>query len=66
MAEELYCSGECGIENVKNALFVVGLPVLISMIADYFILMYREGVGFNIRDFLIRIGEWARINKKTQ
>ena len=50
---------------VKGMLLLVGMPLLMSVIAESFLFILREDVGRDIRDFLNRVGVRAGINKKT-
>ena len=50
---------------VKGMLLLVGLPLVMSVVAESFIFVLREDVGRDIREFLDRVGVRSGLNKKT-
>lgn len=50
---------------IKGMLLLVGLPLLMSVVAESFIFVLREDVGRDIREFLDRVGVRSGLNKKT-
>jgi len=50
---------------IKVMLFLVGLPLLMSGVAESFLFILREDVGRDIRQLLDRAGARSGFNKKT-
>lgn len=50
---------------VKGMLLLVGMPLLMSVVAESLIFVLREDVGRDIREFLDRVGVRSGLDKKT-
>lgn len=50
---------------IKGMLLLVGMPLLMSVVAESFIFVLREDVGRDIREFLDRVGVRSGLDKKT-
>ena len=50
---------------IKGMLLLVGLPLVMSVVAESFIFVLREDVGRDIREFLDRVGVRSGLDKKT-
>lgn len=53
------------VEFIKGMLFLVGVPLLMSGVAESFLLILREGIGHDIRQLLDRAGARSGFSKRT-
>ena len=50
---------------VKGILLLIGMPLVMSLVAESFLFVLREDVGRDIREFLDRVGVRSGLDKKT-
>ena len=51
-------------QAVKGMLLLVGMPLVMSVVAESFLFVLREDVGRDLREFLDRVGTRSGIGKK--
>ena len=51
-------------QAVKGMLLLVGMPLVMSVVAESFLFVLREDVGRDLREFLDRVGVRSGISKK--
>ena len=51
-------------QAVKGMLLLVGMPLVMSVVAESFLFVLRDDVGRDLREFLDRVGVRSGIGKK--